>query len=246
MNITFPFQKVWFGVDLEEIRPINATYGGEPFDLLPVIAIEHLDGNFSYLSIEAIVEIDHRTPDYVDKTFKSTQEKDIFKENSQWKSKIKTLQDSLPAHLALPSSLVKFMTAPTAHGLIPSCTACYFDLPKKITAFNWLGENAYIFHFYRDQQDCLFWYYYVRENGESCILASPIPFEDDKIGQTLTDAIIKRDVFYTASSFEEFIYRTWIENLIWFSLEDDEEISSATQKLCDEYINHYKQIKNNQ
>lgn len=244
MNFIFPFQKIWFGVDLGDIRPIDATYGGEPFDLLPTIDAKYLDGNFNYLSNEVVEALDEKTPDYLDKTFKSSEEKHILKEDSQWKDKIKALQDGLPAHLALPDSFVKFMASPTAHDLIPSCTACYFDLPKQVTAFNWLGEKGYIFHFYRDQQDCLFWYYYVRENGESCILASPIPFEEDNIAESLTDDIIKHEVLYTASSFEEFIYRTWIENLLWFSLEEEEELHAETQKLCDDYINHYKQIKN--
>jgi hypothetical protein len=246
MENVFSFQKVWFGVDLGDIRPIDTTYGGEPFDLLPPIDAQYLDGNFGYLNNEAIEEVDKRTPDFVDKTFKPSQESNILKENPKWKGKIEAIQNSLPSNLALPSALVKFMAAPTAQGLIPSCTACYFDLPKTAKSFHWLGEKGYIFHFYRDQQDCLFWYYYVRETGESCILASSIPFEDEGIENELNDEVIQREVFYTAANFEEFIYRTWIENLLWFSLEEEEDLDSETQKRCDEYINHYQQIKNKQ
>lgn len=243
MSATFPFEKIWFGVDLDELRPIDATYGGEPFDLLPIIDKKYLDGNFSYLSNQTVKEIDEKVSDHVDKCFKPTEESDIFKIDAKWKNKIETIQQSLPSHLILPSSLVKFMSAPIAHDLIPSCTACYFDLPDRITPFTWLGEKGYIFHFYRDQQDCLFWYYYVRDTGESCILASAIPFEDEGIGNELTDEIIKQEVFYTAENFEEFIYRTWIENILWFNIEEGETSDNHTQKLCEEYVNHYKQLK---
>jgi len=243
MNNTFPFQKVWFGVDLAELRPIDATYGGEPFNLLPVIDTQHLDGNFSYLSNQTVQEIDEKVSDLVDKRFKPTQENDIFKVDAKWKKKIEAIQQALPANLVLPSSLVKFMSAPEAQNLIPSCTACYFDLPKKVTPFTWMGEKGHIFHFYRDQQDCLFWYYYVRENGDSCILASAIPFEQEGIESELDNEVVEQEVFFTAHNFEEFIYRTWIENILWFNIEEGEGSDTNTQKLCDEYVNHYKQLK---
>ena len=243
MNKPFPFEKVWFGVDLDELRPIDATYGGEPFELLPTINQKYLDGNFSYLSNQTVKEIDEKVSDHVDKRFKPTKEKDILKIDPKWQKKVEKIQQNLPNHLVLPASLVKFMSAPIAQDLIPSCTACYFDLPDSITPFNWLDEKGYIFHFYRDQQDCLFWYYYVRETGESCILASAIPFEEEGIENELTDEIIKQEVFYTAENFEEFIYRTWIENILWFNIEEGEGTDPNTQKLCEEYVNHYKQLK---
>ena len=243
MKKPFPFQKMWFGVDLGEIRPIDATYGGEDFDALPTISQEHLDGSFSYLDNDTVGLLDERIPDGVDKPFKASAKANIFETDSEWQEKLKKIQDSLPPSLKLPEGLLKFMSSPEAHSLIPSCTACYFDLPETALPFKWLGEEGFIFHFYRDQQDCLFWYFYIRNTGESCILTSPIPIlpEEQELLDTLSDEAIQRDTFYTAASFEEFIYRTWIENMLWFDMEGEmEEAGSKTKQLCQEYIDHYK------
>ena len=243
MQNSFPFEKVWFGVELEDIRPHQdfSTYEGSPFDLLPTIDTEYLDINFSYLSNKVIENLEKNPAnEYLDITFKSAKNDDIFKPSSKWQEKIKAIQATLP--LALPEGLVKFMSAPKAHGLIPSCTACYFDLPEKATTFQYLGEDGYLFHFYRDQQDCLFWYFYVRKAGESCILASPMPFGVYKEGEIYTEEEIKRNVLYTASSFEEFIYRTWVENILWFDTNEGEandEFGNNVSHHCELYRQRY-------
>jgi hypothetical protein len=236
----FPFTKIWFGVELEALRPVGATYGGEPFDRLPAIAPENLDGSFGYLSPELVAQLDGAVPDYVAKTFKPTQQADIFRPSPKWEAKLQAIQASLPAHLILPAPLRKFMAAPVAQQQVPSCTASYFDLPKQALPFTWLGEQGYLFHFYRDQQDCLFWYYYVRESGERCILASAIPFAEPGITASLAEDEIREEVFYTAASFEEFIYRTWIENVLWFNLEEGEEPDAATTAHCQAYLASYR------
>lgn len=236
----FPFQKVWFGVDLGDIRPINATYGGEYYDLLPPVPSEFLDGNFQYLNNEDIKELESNIAEHIDITFQSTQSQDIFQPDSALVDTLLQIQSSLPERIKIPDALFKFMSAPEAQNLVPSCTACYFDLPDEATPFKWLGEDAYLFHFYRDQQDCLFWYYYVRTSGESCILSSPIPFFEEETLAELDDSVIKEELFYVADNFEEFIYRTWIENVLWFSTHDDMEGSEQTKNLINDYINHYK------
>jgi hypothetical protein len=215
----FPFEKVWYGVELEELREFDATYAGVIFDVIPTVKPEFLDGKFQYLSNKS----------------------NLFEQDAQWKKKIDLLQSQLPKNIQLPESLVKFMAAPNAHHTINSCTACYFDLPEKVKKFNWLGENAYLFHFYRDQQDCLFWYYYVRENGENCIVVSPIPFYEEGIENQLDDDVVSNDFFYTAATFEEFIFRTFVENELWFNREDEQAFSNKnTEKICEEYVEEYK------
>lgn len=237
---TFPFTKIWFGVELAELRPTEGTYGGEWFERLPAVAPAYLDGSFGYLSPQLVAQLDAHVPDQVAKTFKPTQQTDLFRPSQEWQAKLAAIQASLPAHLALPSPLLKFMSAPVAQGQVPSCTASYFDLPERAEPFGWLGEQGYLFHFYRDQQDCLFWYYYVRESGEGCILASPIPFCEPGTSAGLTDDDILEEVFYTAASFEEFIYRTWIENVLWFNLEGGEEPDAATAAHCQAYLASYR------
>lgn len=243
MNTLFPFPAIWYGIGLEDLRPINATYGGEPLEKLPPIEAEHLDGQFRYLNNEVIRALENEPSDHVAITSQSINETNYLAEDARWKAKIEQIQASLPAYIVLPKPLVTFMSSSLAQYLVPSCTACYFDLPEKATPFNWLEERGYLFHFYRDQQDCLFWYYYVRENGEDCIVCSPIPLFDETITNDLTDEIMKREVLYTADTFEEFIYRTWVENLLWFMEEDDMTLNSQTRQLCDSYAEHYRSMQ---
>ncbi|GAB4346326.1 MAG: hypothetical protein OHK0038_26510 [Flammeovirgaceae bacterium] len=219
MNYSFPFEKVWYGVDLPELREANATYGGAILDFLPTIKPEFLDGSFWYLSNES----------------------SLLKENNKLKRRLKDLESQLPKNLKLPDSMLKFLSAPNAQECIHSCTACYFDMPDMVSRFNWLGENGYLFHFYRDQQDCLFWYYYVRENGESCILVSAIPFYKEGIDAQLNDDIIQNEVFFTATTFDEFIFRTWLENELWYNLVAKKAFENQqTEKVGKEYIEEYK------
>lgn len=235
----FPFEKVWFGVELEDIRPQRdfSTYEGSAFELLPVIDAVNLDSTFGYLSNDAIKNLEVSIDEPVDITFKSATSPDIFKPNAKWVGKLDNIQATLPA--PMPEGLRKFMSATEAQSLIPSCTACYFDLPTQAIPFTYLGEDAYIFHFYRDQQDCLFWYYYVRKTGESCILVSPLPFGIDKEQEVFSEQVIQNNVFFTASTFEEFIYRTWVENLLWFNANEDEDFDSEVARHLELYRQRY-------
>jgi hypothetical protein len=239
-NYPFPFAKVWYGIDIEDIHPHKsdfATYEGSPFDLLPAIDEHHLDGSFDYLSNEVIRNLE-KNPDnaHLDITFKSTSDNSIWEENKKWSAKLATIQATLPT--PLPKGLLKFMAATTAQGLIPSCTACYFDLPDEATPFQYLGEDGYIFHFYRDQQDCVFWYYYVRKTGETCILASCLPFGLHEPEQ-FSEELVQHEVFFTANSFEEFIYRTWIENILWFESNEGEKLDANTAHHAELYRQRY-------
>jgi hypothetical protein len=240
-NTDFPFEKVWYGVDIEDIRPHQSnfsTYEGSPFDLLPTIDAVYLDGSFNYLSNTPVENLEERYEDQpLDITFKSDQTEDVWEIDAKWRAKLDSIQATLPT--TLPAGLVKFMSARKAHGLIPSCTACYFDLPTKATPFQYLGENGFLFHFYRDQQDCVFWYYYVRTSGESCILTSAAPFGVYEKEDDYTDEIVQNNVFFTAHTFEEFIYRTWIENILWFANEDGEGFDENTQYHCELYRQRY-------
>lgn len=227
-----PFTPMWFGVDLGDYRPINATYGGVEFDLLPKF-VPHKQGAFAWL----------------------TNQKEDFTKNKKWQEKLDKVLTSLPETLlkSVPDTLVAFMTASKLHDLVPSCTACYFDLPEKATPFTWLGEKGYIFHFYRDQQDCLFWYFYIRENGEYCILTTEFPFYSDEDMKELTtnykpEEYFEENLFYTAETFEEFIYRTWIENIIWFDMEGDamvegEDVKKAAKDYLAEYLKNQGRSK---
>lgn len=216
----FPFEKVWCGVDIADIRPHKSqfsTYEGSPFELLPPIDAKDLDGSFSFLDNKLIKDLEKRYEEqHVDITFASvdTLDDSIWKKDPTNERKLRRIESELP--IPLPQSFKKFMLALGAQELVPSCTACWFNLPNDVSTFKYLSEDGYIFHFYRDQQDCLFWYFYIRKNGENCILVSSLPIGVYEEEEFFNDQEVKENFFLTAYSFEEFIYRTWIENVLWY------------------------------
>src|SRR5215467_12283016 len=62
--------------------------------------------------------------------------------------------------LSLPDAFLQVMASPDLQDRIPSCTACYFDLPEKIVPCPGSGEG-YLIRFLNDQQAVLMWYLYI-------------------------------------------------------------------------------------
>jgi hypothetical protein len=122
-------------------------------------------------------------------------------------------------------------------GQIPSCTACYFDLSTEIIPSPLSNDDGYLIRFLNDQQDVLLWYLYIRPNGEHAVVVSPIPFDNTEARKSLTDEIILNNTFFCAESFEEFIYRFWLENEIWFALDEGATMTPTQQA----YLDFYKQ-----
>jgi uncharacterized protein (TIGR02996 family) len=115
--------------------------------------------------------------------------------------------------LTLPPGFVEFANDAAAQALIRSNTDCYFDWAKAL-ADSPAGAGGSLIRFYDDSQSCVFWYLYATPTGYSCVVASPNLYGeggwDDRPG----------DVWFCAPSCEAFVYRTWIENEIWFRLAD--------------------------
>lgn len=214
-----PFDFIWFGVDLPDIHEIDATYGAFSLENMPIIPKKYKNSDFSWLHpIHA---------------------KDA-KVNKKWEKKLETCISTLPLPLQdkIDPAFKFFMIRPTLHDLIPSCTACYFDLLNKVIPFERLGQKGYLIQFYRDQQDCVLWYYYINEEGESAILASTFAVQKYNLAEIDDDAL-KYNLCYTSSDFITFIYYTWVENLAWFSAEEEGE--SFQEEAVKEFIKNYKE-----
>lgn len=211
------------GVDLEDIHEIDATYGGFSVENMPFIPEKYKNPDFSWLSPEQAQKV---------------------KIDPKWEKKFNECVSSLPLHLQdkVDPALRFFMTRPLLHSFIPSCTACYFDLLDKVIPFEKIGQKGYLLQFYRDQQDCVLWYYYINEQEESCIIASTFPVHKYDIS-TVDDEALKNNVFYTSPDFLTFIYFTWVENLTWFSMEEGSE-DDFQQEAVQEFIKNYKEKQN--
>lgn len=214
-----PFPLGWMGTDLPGYRTCDGTYCFFNYDSLPPLDESQLRGQFQWLPpleprLQTIVEIHRQTPP----------------------DKLKLQLDKLITHathigLTLPAPFLAFMADAQRRDQIPSCTACYFDLPEVIVK-NPLGDG-YLIRFLNDQQDVLFWYLYLTPNGEEAVLVSNLPYDTEDVSRFPSESVRNATAF-CAPSFEAFLYRYWLENTLWFALEGG--ILTEEQK---RYAAHY-------
>jgi hypothetical protein len=126
------------------------------------------------------------------------------------------------------------MRSEAAQQRIPSCTACYFDAPQRIVAAPPPG-NGILLRFMNDQQWCVLWHLYVEKSGAHAVLASEVAFDLD--AEEDDEEAPKPTLVLCGSSFEEFLYRIWIENSAWFALVEGHRDLSAREKA---YLEHYR------
>ena len=129
---------------------------------------------------------------------------------------------AVAAALNLPSAFRRFIDDPEPRRHVRSATACYLDLAKFAVRTD---DGGTLVHFLSDQQWVLHWLLYVGPDDSEAVVVSstPLGFDD---GETAPVRELRREsapeiVAVCSDSFEEFLYRLWIENEIWFSLVQD-------------------------
>jgi hypothetical protein len=140
------------------------------------------------------------------------------------------------AGVRLPAAFLTFMGDVSLQNEVPSCTACEWDLsaapvPCKVV------PGAFTVRFLRDQQDCLFWYLHVLPDGDAHVLCSPIPFDDPAVVEKITPEVVIANTWYCAPHFEHFVYRFWIENVLWGLVNRPDSVLNDAQ--C-AYVLHYE------
>jgi hypothetical protein len=136
--------------------------------------------------------------------------------------------------LRLPEPFLKFMASPELQVQIPSCTACYFDISDTIVQVP-IDDGGFLIRFYNDQQDVLLWYLYLTPESDYCIVVSDVMFDSVNL-EGVTPEQIKGRLEFCAGSFEEFIYRWWLENDIWMALDEGRPLTEVQTK----YLTHYR------
>jgi hypothetical protein len=207
-----PFSAGWFSSGgLGPLRSCGATYCLVPYENLPLISEAFFQGTLHWL-----------TPLETD----LQQEQRNYPPPTQWKS-IKLSTDQLG--IALPKTFQWFMNSPELPNRIPSCTNCYFGLSEKLVPCPG-SEEGYIIRFFNTGQGQLAWYLYLTTQGEHCVLVgyplldllsnpeSPEYRENCITEEERNMAFEGRGTLVCASSFEEFLYRFWIENSLWYKL----------------------------
>jgi hypothetical protein len=203
------FQPGWMMFGLPDLRPSSHTYEQTDYHSLP--PIPQLRPRLAWLAplhpkVDEEVRM-YRPDDEGRKTYMEKRER--------------IMAEARAFDLALPDTFVQLTGSFELQDRIPSCTACYFDLPEKVIKSPF-REGDYIIRFLNDQQVCVCWYLYL-PTGESPFVISSSgdgnkPFLDTiDVGRRAESIDFARK--YTAlaaKSFDEFMYRYWIENCIWF------------------------------
>jgi hypothetical protein len=125
--------------------------------------------------------------------------------------------DATKLGLTVPAALVAFIGHPELHRRVPSCTACYLDVPAKLVPLPG-GQPGMLLRFMNDQQCCLLWYVLLEPGGGHSVVCAAPDYEDDAIGESIEDIAKPRDVAVCAPSFEAFMHRFWLENSLWFAV----------------------------
>ena len=203
------FQPGWMMFGLPDLRPSSHTYEQTDYNSLP--PIPQLDPRLAWLTpLHPKIEEEMR-PYRPDEEARKT---------SMGKRE-RIMAEARALDLPLPETFVQLTGSFELQDRIPSCTACYFDLPEKVIESPFRGGD-HIIRFLNDQQVCVCWYLYVPADESPFVISSSgdgdEPFLDtiDCRRKGASIDIAKKYSALAAKSFDEFVYRFWIENSIWF------------------------------
>ena len=223
------FPSGWWGFGLSGYRPCSQTYCWFPYDSLPALPYRSFQGDFAWLPpLEP-----HLIP-IMERFWPPHDRQRLSMENLN-----KLTAAAQEKGIALPKPFVAFMSNLEFQKRIPSCTACYFELYDRVMPCP-VHQNNLAIRFLDDQQSVLTWYLYLTPRGEHCVVVSRSIFDFlTEYEQQFTEAVraeVLRDTFVCAPSFEEFLYRFWLENCIEFTLmERHRDLTDREQ----DYLSHY-------
>lgn len=216
-----PFQPGWYSFGLGKYRPCKGTYCFFPYESIPPIPASYFKGKLHWL-----VPLDH---DMRRSSLRAEHELSIDELQEATTS-------ARQSGLCLPDTFLQLMTSPELQNRIPSCTACYIDLSKIVPCPGSAGR--YILRFLNDQQGCLTWYLYMTPRGEHCILVSSA-FLDSLADEPFSEEEAIKGTYVCASSFETFLYRFWLENMLWYKLVWYKGQKALTEEE-ERYLSHYR------
>lgn len=225
--IPAPFRGSWCATDLGTHRPCRYTYERYPIESLPPLDDLTFTGDFAWFG-EAGPVVAEKAAD------------------------VERLAAELAeAGLALPADFVAYATRSDLDGFLDdvSCTACWSSLSGAMPSP--LEPEARMVRFFRDQQDCVQWYLYLRPGGESFVVHSfrDLEYEAElraqgepgvlaRLAELDTDP--EYEICWCAPSVEVFAYRFWTENKLWFGLHGGEDGLADASPAQLAYLRHYQ------
>jgi len=210
-----PFATGWYGFGLRGYRPCGGTYERYSYDTIPPLPYEQFTGQLQWL-VPLHPDIDAQMQDY------RFAEEELEEPTPQWAENLKSVMASAEhLGLRLPESFLRLMSSPLLRTRIPSCTDCHFTL-SQLAFCPGDKEKGYVLRFLHDQQDCVIWHLSLSSESEECVLASHTYLDMVYTASEEFDHITEQEAvaqtWVCAPSFEAFLYRFWMENILWFNL----------------------------
>jgi hypothetical protein len=206
-----PFPWGWYGIGLGESRPDEGTYTCLPYDSLPPILVP-LDGTFRWLQ-------------------SARSDLQVMGGEKAIEANLTRLLAESPA--GLPREFIEFFRSPGLWRKFRSCTDCYFNLDPGSTEIP--GGLGRLVRFISDSQGCIHWHIHISPCGKEHTVVATYRFTGSEHSDSPGGKPHPRDITTCAASFEEFIYRFWIENELWYAL----YCQDAMPEYGKEYLAHY-------
>ncbi|MCX4964229.1 hypothetical protein OHA98_05245 [Streptomyces sp. NBC_00654] len=216
------FDAAWCATDLGKYRACQYTYEHYSLESLPPLDSSQFTGAFRWLG-----DAGDLIP------------RQVMKLNG-------LARDLAARGLTLPQDFVTFQTTENLYGSLDdvSVTGCWTNLSDPLPSP--VEPDAFLVRFFRDQQDCVIWYLYLRPMSEAFVVYSDLDYEfeyearrdGEETQADLEDAEEQRAaILWCAPSFEEFAHRFWIENRLWHAVNDREP--PLLELRLQDYLNHY-------
>jgi hypothetical protein len=223
--IPAPFRGTWCASDLGTYRPCQYTYERYPIDSIPPVDAAAFTGDYAWFGDTGDVLPDRTA--------------EMGRLNSQL----------APDGLYLPPDFVALQTRSHLYLSLDeaSGTGCWTNLSTALQSP--LEPVARMVRFFRDQQDCVMWYLYLRPGGESFVVHSyrDIEYEaevrasgDLEEIEDLPDYDNDPDyeIFWCAPTVEVFSYRLQTESQIQRALWEGKSLDDLEPRQRT-YLAHY-------
>lgn len=221
------FKTAWIGPGIPDVRECDGTYGVFSSEDLP-----QLDpgGDLSWL--------EPLDPQIASEMVQYRPNSAMLQQYRAQSAGV--LQQATSMELTIPDVVRSLIGSEELRNRFPSATACYFDLPKRISSSPFV-QGDYILRFLNDQQICVCWYLHFSGSGAPTVIASmqfgdPNFLEDVDPSDGELVAEWMAETYLVAPNVEVFLYRYWIENCIWLKLNERLPLSQTEQS----YVQHYK------
>lgn len=216
------FEFAWWGTGIEPARESTGTYHQFKYHDQPPLPVETFDGSFGWLRQSELVS--------------------SYSSGSKWKA---FCNEKRTEGYFVPKEFETFLSDNDLPGRIKSCTDNYFQSPEPDHYESAEWEDGLFVTFYADSQYCVLWGILLpREPGRYApILAGPPDFLFPGIWgepEEEDEEYAPGKPVLAASQLEQFLFRWWIENEIWYATLWEETRRPLTP-MEQTYVDHLNQ-----